>query len=158
MRHPQVARDPGRAVALAAVPFDLVALRSGTRGSASDAARVKIVKAGSTHEALHPQFPTPGTVAGTQPPEPGELLHLDIRKLGKIGRVGHRIHGDRRASVRGIGWEAVHVAIDDCTRLAYGEVLADESPAEARRAGSVTLTQVTQMLHKPRCCKRTSPI
>ena len=56
----------------------------------------------------------------------GDLLHLDIKKLGKIGRVGHRIHGDRRARVRGIGWEAVHVAIDDCTRLAYAEVLADE--------------------------------
>jgi transposase InsO family protein len=57
----------------------------------------------------------------------GDLLHLDIKKLGKIGRVGHRIHGDRRARVRGIGWEAVHVAIDDCTRLAYAEVLADET-------------------------------
>lgn len=57
---------------------------------------------------------------------PGALLHLDIKKLGRIGRVGHRIHGDRRTRVRGIGWEFVHVAIDDCTRLAYGEVLADE--------------------------------
>ena len=59
-------------------------------------------------------------------PAAGDLLHLDIKKLGKIGRVGHRIHGDRTTRVRGIGWEAVHVAIDDCTRLAYAEVLADE--------------------------------
>ena len=50
-----------------------------------------------------------------------------MKKLGKIGRVGHRIHGDRRARVRGIGWEAVHVAIDDGTRLAYAEVLPDET-------------------------------
>jgi transposase InsO family protein len=58
----------------------------------------------------------------------GDLLHLDIKKLGQIrGRVGHRIHGDRTTRVRGAGWEAVHVAIDDCTRLAYAEVLADET-------------------------------
>lgn len=57
---------------------------------------------------------------------PGALVHLDIKKLGKIGRVGHRIHGDRRTRVRGIGWEYVHNAIDDCSRVAYSEVLADE--------------------------------
>lgn len=57
---------------------------------------------------------------------PGALLHLDIKKLGKIGRPGHRIHGDRRSCVRGIGWEYVHVAIDDCSRLGYAEVLAGE--------------------------------
>ena len=59
-------------------------------------------------------------------PRPGDLLHLDVKKLGRIGRVGHRIHGDRRTRVRGIGWEYVHVAIDDHTRLAYVEVLPDE--------------------------------
>lgn len=57
---------------------------------------------------------------------PGALLHLDIKKLAKIGRVGHRIHGDRRTRVRGIGWEYVHVAIDDCSRSAYVEVLPGE--------------------------------
>lgn len=62
-------------------------------------------------------------------PAAGDLLHLDIKKLGKIGRVGHRMHGDRTTRVRGIGWEAVHVAIDDCTRLAYAEVLPDECQA-----------------------------
>src|SRR5215467_8369475 len=58
--------------------------------------------------------------------QPGALVHLDIKKLGRIGRVGHRIHGDRRRRVRGIGWEFVHVAVDDATRLAYVEVLSDE--------------------------------
>ena len=58
---------------------------------------------------------------------PGELVHLDIKKLGRIGRVGHRIHGNRRARVTGIGWEYTHVAIDDHSRLAYSEVLADET-------------------------------
>ncbi|GAB1342053.1 IS481 family transposase [Gemmatimonas sp.] len=58
---------------------------------------------------------------------PGELVHLDIKKLGKIGRVGHRLHGNRRARARGIGWEYTHVALDDHSRLAYAEVLADET-------------------------------
>jgi transposase InsO family protein len=57
---------------------------------------------------------------------PGELLHLDVKKLGRIGRIGHRITGDRSTRVRGIGWEFVHVAIDDASRLAYAEVLEDE--------------------------------
>jgi transposase InsO family protein len=58
--------------------------------------------------------------------QPGELIHVDIKKLGRIGRVGHRIHGDRTARVRGIGWEFVHVAIDDASRLSYAEVLPNE--------------------------------
>jgi transposase InsO family protein len=57
---------------------------------------------------------------------PGELIHLDIKKLGRIERIGHRIHGDRRTRVRGAGWEFVHVAIDDASRVAYIEVLANE--------------------------------
>jgi len=57
---------------------------------------------------------------------PGELVHLDIKKLGRIRRVGHRITGDRRDTSRGAGWEYVHVAIDDFSRLAYAEVLANE--------------------------------
>src|SRR5215210_3476874 len=57
---------------------------------------------------------------------PGELVHIDVKKLGRIGRPGHRVHGDPRTRVRGIGWECVHVAVDDATRLAYVEVLSDE--------------------------------
>ena len=57
---------------------------------------------------------------------PGELLHIDVKKLGKIARPGHRVHGDRTTRARGIGWEFVHVCIDDATRLAYVEVLPDE--------------------------------
>lgn len=61
----------------------------------------------------------------------GELLHLDIKKLGRItrpvGRLGHRVTGLRGYRAHGkAGWEFVHVAIDDATRLAYAEVLADE--------------------------------
>jgi transposase InsO family protein len=57
---------------------------------------------------------------------PGDLIHLDTKKLGRIERIGHRIHGDRTTRVRGAGWEYVHVCIDDASRLAYVEVLADE--------------------------------
>ena len=73
----------------------------------------------------------PRPVVRYEAARPGELVHLDVKKLGRIGRVGHRIHGDRTARVRGIGWEFVHVAVDDCTRLAYAEVLADEQGATA---------------------------
>jgi transposase InsO family protein len=58
---------------------------------------------------------------------PGELLHLDVKKLGRIsGFYGHRITGDRRRRQRGAGWDFVHVAIDDASRLAYAEVLPNE--------------------------------
>lgn len=57
---------------------------------------------------------------------PGQLVHVDVKKLGRIARVGHRIHGDLARRTRGVGWEFVHVAIDDCTRVGYAEVLADE--------------------------------
>jgi transposase InsO family protein len=57
---------------------------------------------------------------------PGALVHLDIKKLGCIGRIGHRIHGDRRRGSRGIGWEFVHVAIDDHSRLGFSRVMMDE--------------------------------
>lgn len=57
---------------------------------------------------------------------PGELIHLDVKKLGKFSRPGHRATGDRMIRNRGAGWEFVHVAVDDCSRLAYVEVLPDE--------------------------------
>ena len=77
-----------------------------------------------------------GKLSRLEPPEPpnryerrraGELLHVDVKKLGRIqGGAGHRAHGSRRRSPRGGGWEFVHVCVDDATRLAYVEVLADE--------------------------------
>jgi hypothetical protein len=76
-----------------------------------------------------------GRLRDLQPPEPalryehsaaGELLHLDVKKLGRIRGIGHRITGDPRSRARGGGWECVHVAIDDYSRLAYVEVLAND--------------------------------
>lgn len=59
---------------------------------------------------------------------PGELIHMDIKKLGRFERVGHRITGDRhgQSNARGIGWEFVHVAIDDHSRLAFSKVMDSE--------------------------------
>jgi len=57
---------------------------------------------------------------------PGELVHIDVKKLARIRRPGHRVHEDRSKEARGVGWEFVHVCIDDATRVAYVEVLQDE--------------------------------
>jgi transposase InsO family protein len=64
---------------------------------------------------------------------PGELIHLDIKKLGRIAGLGHRITGDRRgqSAKRGTGWEDLHVAVDDASRLAYTELLPDEKKESA---------------------------
>jgi transposase InsO family protein len=62
---------------------------------------------------------------------PGELIHLDIKSLGKIARPSHRVTGNRRDSARGIGWEHLHVAIDDASRLAYTEVLSSLGQEDA---------------------------
>ena len=74
-------------------------------------------------------------------PRPGELVHIDVKKLGRIGRPGHRVNGDRRTRSRGIGWEYVHIAVDDATRIAYVELLNDEKGTTAagflRRAVAV---------------------
>lgn len=73
--------------------------------------------------------PAPPPVQRYERPRPGELVHLDIKKLGRIGQVGHRIHGNRARRMRGIGWEYLHVAIDDHSRVAYAAILPDETAA-----------------------------
>jgi transposase InsO family protein len=74
---------------------------------------------------------------------PGELIHIDVKKLGRIIKPGHRVTGHRRQRAQArtytpdgrrigdAGWEFVHIAIDDCTRLAYVEVLGDEKAITA---------------------------
>jgi transposase InsO family protein len=57
---------------------------------------------------------------------PGELVHVDVKKLGRFWRVGKRIHQDDRRRNRGAGWSYLHIAIDDHTRIAYAEILKDE--------------------------------
>jgi transposase InsO family protein len=68
---------------------------------------------------------------------PGELIHIDIKKLGKIDGIGHRITGDRRGQSNrrsrgeGLGWEFVHVCIDDASRIAFSQVMKNEKKASA---------------------------
>jgi len=72
---------------------------------------------------------------------PGDMIHIDIKKLGRFTRVGHRITGDRTGQSRnrgkrggktfGVGWEYVHVAIDDHSRVAFAQIMPDEKKASA---------------------------
>jgi transposase InsO family protein len=58
---------------------------------------------------------------------PGDLLHLDIKQLGRIGRPSHRVTGNRCDRMIGIGWERLHVAVDDHSRIAFSAVYPDET-------------------------------
>lgn len=72
------------------------------------------------------QLEEPLPVRRYQRQRPGELLHLDVKKLARFERIGHRITGTRVGASEGMGYDFFHVAIDDATRLAYVEVLPDE--------------------------------
>lgn len=74
-------------------------------------------------------------LSALQPPEPvrryerssaGELLHIDTKRLGRIRGIGHRITGERQHRNRGFGWDAVHLAIDDYSRVSFARILGDE--------------------------------
>jgi transposase InsO family protein len=75
----------------------------------------------------------PAPVIRYERKQPGEMIHLDIKKLGRFDRVGHRITGDRtgQSNSRGIGWEFVHVAIDDASRIAFSQIMPDERKESA---------------------------
>jgi len=64
---------------------------------------------------------------------PGELVHVDIKKLGRFARAGHRVTGLRHTPSAGKGWEYVHVAVDDCSRFGYVEILPDQKRYTATR-------------------------
>jgi transposase InsO family protein len=75
--------------------------------------------------------PGPPAVIRYEWPCPGNLLHMDVKKLGRFEAPGHALTGDRRRRSRRVGWEYVHSIVDDCSRLAYAEIHDDE------RAGTV---------------------
>jgi transposase len=62
---------------------------------------------------------------------PGEMIHIDIKKLGKFDQIGHRITGDRKgqSNSRGVGWEFLHVCIDDASRVAFSRIMKSERKA-----------------------------
>ena len=103
-------------------------IASRVRSSPANVARILAREGLSQLKNLDPKEP----VRRYQRDHPGELIHIDTKKLGRIQVIGHRITGNRRQRGRRAGWEFVHVAIDDASRLAYAEVLANErSPTAA---------------------------
>lgn len=66
--------------------------------------------------------------------EPGQLLHLDIKKLARFRQPGHRVTGNRQINSDGVGWEYVHLAIDDHSRVAFGSIEPDERGGSACKA------------------------
>jgi transposase InsO family protein len=77
--------------------------------------------------ALEPPLP----ICRYERPHPGELIHFDIKQLGRILRTGHRITGNQRDHVHGAGWEYLHIAIDDHSRLAFAQILPDQTAHSA---------------------------
>jgi transposase InsO family protein len=92
--------------------------------SASTVSRVLKRLGLSKLSALEPAQP----VRRYEREQPGEMIHLDIKKLGKFNQVGHRITGDRtgQSNSRGVGWEYVHVCIDDASRVAFSKIMKTE--------------------------------
>jgi transposase InsO family protein len=80
---------------------------------------------------LRPRQPR-GEIVRYERERPGELLHVDVKKLGRIIRPGHRVTGDRSKRAKGLaGWHYLFVAIDDATRLAFARIYPDETAASA---------------------------
>jgi len=110
----------------------LVALRRRTGWGADRLAAWLGLPAATCHRVLHRQ----GLIVRTKDPtpvvryeheRPGHLLHLDTKRLGRVvGGPGHRATGDRSRRARGVGWEVLHAAVDDASRLVYAEILPDE--------------------------------
>jgi transposase InsO family protein len=111
----------------------IVALRRRTGWGADRLGAFLGLPASTCHRVLrrqglvtHPGKPEP--VVRYEHEHPGDLVHLDTKKLGRIvGGPGHRATGDRTRRSPGAGWEVLHVAIDDASRLVYAELLADET-------------------------------
>jgi transposase InsO family protein len=89
----------------------------------------------NTLSALEPAEP----VRRYERDKPGEMIHIDIKKLGRFNKIGHRITGDRtgQSNSRGVGWEYVHVAIDDHSRVAFAKIM----PSEKRRSAIAFLKE-----------------
>ena len=125
---PSVVIDKIEALRRERLPGKQIALETGV--SPATVSRVLQRLGISRMRDLEPAEP----VRRYQREHPGELIHIDIKKFGRFDRVGHRITGDRtgQSNSRGIGWEFVHVCIDDASRVAFSQIMADE---EGKRHG-----------------------
>src|SRR5579864_9099133 len=83
----------------------------------------------NTARSLEPTVP----ILRYEHPAPGDLLHIDIKKLARIAKPGHRITGNPQDETRGAGWEFLYVAIDDHSRIAFTALLPDEKAASASK-------------------------
>ncbi|AJB26964.1 transposase [Bordetella pertussis 137] len=120
-------------------PSDCAGQGAGYRGAAPQAADPSAHRPGAGRVSQHRQ-PRPGPRRSVAPGRPGagraggalrasgpgDLLHIDIKKLGRIQRPGHRVTGNRRDTVEGAGWDFVFVAIDDHARVAFTDIHPDE--------------------------------
>jgi transposase InsO family protein len=124
-------RSPGR------VPGDEEARICELRRRTGWSPRTIAVEVGRPHSTVH-QVLRRGGCSRPEPsarppviryewPCPGQLLHEDIKKLGKFEQPGHKVTGDRTQRSRRVGWEYVHSIVDDCSRLAYSEILDDQT-------------------------------
>jgi transposase InsO family protein len=89
----------------------------------------------------HPAVPA-APIQRYEWPTAGDLLHVDIKPLGRFRQPGHRVHGNRRVTSPRAGWEYVHVAVDDCSRLAYVEVCPAQRALAWFATHSVTVRRV----------------
>jgi transposase InsO family protein len=89
----------------------------------------RVLRRGGCSRRPRPERPA---VVRYEWPCPGNLLHMDVKKLGRFAAPGHALSADRSRRSRGAGWEYVHSVVDDCSRLAYAEIHRDET------AGTVT--------------------
>lgn len=106
---------------------DQIAAQTGL--SRATVSRILTKRGLSLLAALEPKEPRPRYERQT----PGEIIHIDIKKLGKFSRPGHRVTGHRRghSNTRAVGWEYVHVAIDDHSRVAYSDIFPNEKKESA---------------------------
>ncbi len=85
------------------------------------------------------------------------MIHLDIKRLGRFDRVGHRITGDRagQSNSCGIGWESVHVCIDDASRVAFAYIFTNEKTVRAvaflKAAGHRIIHSIIRTFQKAPC-------
>jgi transposase InsO family protein len=117
------------AVVLALRRLRLPGFQIARRCSLSKATVSRILRRHRLHRLALLDPPPP--VRRYQRATPGELIHFDIKKLARIERPSHRVTGNRRDEVRGAGWEYVHVAIDDASRIAFARLMPDEGQHSA---------------------------
>jgi transposase InsO family protein len=128
LRHPTPASTAERIVALRRQRWTGQQIAKETKVSAATVSRILRQARLSRIRDLEPPEP----VVRYERQTPGELIHIDIKKLGRFDQIGHRATGDRQKgrSYRA-GWEFVHLCIDDNSRVAFSQVLPDERKESA---------------------------